>query len=130
MLLHNKPLFSSKEMQTTFDHISAKEVRLKWIEQAHGRWWALAFVKRWMESKRESGAYNPVENMIGRATGRVRQDIFRGTCVQEVHIGSLGLFGILEGAYSEQEIGAEVAVTVDKIMLTSHPILRLKSAHS
>ncbi|KAF8501596.1 RNB-domain-containing protein [Russula emetica] len=130
MLLHNKPLFSSKEMQTTFDHIGAKEKRCKWIEQAHGRWWALAFIKRWMESKRESGAYNPVENMIGRVTGRARQDVLRGTWIREVHIGSLGLFGILEGADSEQEIGAEVAVTVDKIMLTSHPILRLKLAHS
>jgi exoribonuclease II len=130
MLLHNKPLFSSKEMQITFDHIGAKEVKWKWIDQAHGKWWALAFIKRWMESKRESGAYNPVENMIGRVSGRARQDIFRGTWVQEVHIGSLGLFGILEGADSEQEIGAEVAVTVDKIMLTSHPLLRLKLAHS
>lgn len=130
MLLHNKPLFSSKEMQTTFEHIGAKEVRCKWIEQAHDRWWALAFIKRWMESKHESGAYNPVENMIGRVTGRARQDSLRGTWVQEVHIGSLGLFGILEGAHIEQEIGAEVAVTVDQIMLTSYPVLRLKLAHS
>ena len=130
MLLHNKPLFSSKEMQTTFDYIGAKEVRWKWIEQAHGRWWALAYIKRWMESKRESGVYNPVENMIGRVTGPVRQDTFRGTCVQEVHIGNLGLSGILEGADSEQEIGAEVAVTVDKIMLTSYPILRPKLART
>lgn len=130
MLLHNKPLFSSKEMQITFDHIGAKEAKWKWIDQAHGKWWALAFIKRWMESKRESGAYNRVENMIGRVTGRAKRDIFRGTWVQEVHIGSLGLFGILEGADSEQEIGAEVAVTVDKIMLTSHPLLRLKLAHS
>lgn len=130
MLLHNKPLFSSKEMQTTFDHIGVKEERWKWIEQAHGRWWALAFIKRWMESKRESGVYNPVENMVARVTGRARQDIFRGTCIQEVHIANLGLFGILEGANSEQEIGAEVAVTVDKIMLTSYPLLRLKLANS
>jgi exoribonuclease-2 len=52
MLLHNKPLFSSKEMQTTFDHIGTKEVKWKWIYQAHGKWWALAFFKRWIESKR------------------------------------------------------------------------------
>jgi exoribonuclease-2 len=130
MLLHNKPLFSSKEMQTTFDYIGEKEARWKRIEQTHDRWWALAYIKRWMESKRKRGVYNPVKNMIGRVTGRARQDVFRGTCVQEVHIGSLGLFGILEGVDSEQEIGAEVAVTVDKIMLTSYPILRLKLAHS
>jgi hypothetical protein len=83
-----------------------------------------------MESKRESGVYNPVENMIGRVTGRARHDVIRGTCVQEVHIADLGLFGILEGADSEQEIGAKVAVTVDKIMLTSYPLLRLKLANS
>ena len=130
MLLHNKPLFSSEEMQTTFDHISVKEQRWKWIEQAHGKWWALAFIKRWMEGKRESGVFNPLENMIGRVVGRARQDIFRGTWVQEVHIANLGVLGILEGADSKQEIGAEVAVTVDKIMLTSHPLLRLKLAHS
>lgn len=130
MLLHNKPLFSSTEMQTTFDNISVKEVGSKRIDQAHGRWWALAFVKRWMESKRESGAYNPVENMIGRVSREARQDTFRGTWTQEVHIRSLGLFGTLEGADSELEIGAEVVVTVDKIILTSHPLLRLKLAHS
>ena len=90
----------------------------------------MAFIKRWMESKRESGVYNPVENMVARVTGRARQDIFRGTCIQEVHIANLGLFGILEGANSEQEIGAEVAVNVDKIMLTSYPLLRLKLANS
>lgn len=130
MLLHNKPMFSSDEMKATFDHIDVKEQRLKWIEQAHGRWWALAFIKRWMESKRESGVYNPVENMIARVTGRARKDIFRGTCVQEVHIANLGLLGILEGTDSEQEIGAKVAVTVDKIMLTSYPLLRLKLINS
>ena len=130
MLLHNKPLFSSKEMQTTFDHISGKEERWKIIEQAHNRWWALAFIKRRMESKRESGPYNPIENMIGQVAARARLDSFRGTWVQEVHIASLGLFGILEGADSEQEIGTEVAVKVDKIMLTSHPTLRLTLARS
>ena len=130
MLLHNKPLFSSNEMQTTFDHINAKEVAWKWAEKTHGRWWALAFIKRWMESKRERGAYNPVGNMIGRVTGGVRHDTVHGTCIQEVHVGNLGLIGILEGTDSEQEIGAEVAVRVDKINLTSYPILRLKLARS
>ena len=130
MLLHNKPLFSSKEMQTTFDHIGVKEERWKTIELTHGRWWALAFIKRWMESKRGSGVYNPVENMVARVTGRARHDTFRGTWVQEVHIANLGLSGILEGADSEREIGAEVAVTVDKITLTSYPLLRLKLARS
>lgn len=130
MLLHNKPLFSSKEMQTTFDHISGKEERWKNIQQAHDRWWALAFIKRrMMESKSESGDYDPIENMIGQVAARARLDSFRGTWVQEVHIASLGLFGILE-ADSEREIGTEVAVTVDKIMLTSHPALRLKLARS
>ena len=125
MLLHKKPLFSSEEMQTVFDHIGVNEERWKRIEQTHGKWWALAFIKRWMESKRGSGSYN-VENMTARVTGRARQDIFRGTQVQEVYIANLGLLGILEGADSEQEIGAEVAVAVDQIMLTSHPLLRLK----
>ncbi len=130
MLLHNEPLFSSREMQTTFDYIDAKEDRWKRIEQAHSRWWALAFIKRWMENKRKDGTHNPVENMIGRVTARAREDVFRGTWVQEVYIAKLGLFGILEGADSEHEIGAEVAVTVDKIMLTTHPVLRLKLTHS
>jgi hypothetical protein len=129
-LLHNEPLFSSREMQTTFDYIGAREEKSKWVQQAHDRWWALAFVKRWMESERKSSTYNPVENMTGRVVARARQDVFRGTWVQEVHIADLGLFGILEGADSEQEIGAEIAVTVDKIMLTTHPVLRLKLAHS
>ena len=127
-LLHNKPLLSSREMQATFDHIGAREDRWKWIVQSHDKWWALAFVKRWMESKRENGTYNPMESMIGRVAGRARQDIIRGTCVQEVYIANLGLFGILESADSEREIGAEIAVTIDKIMLTSHPVLRLKLA--
>lgn len=130
MLLHNKPLFSNTEMQATYDNIDVKELRSKWIDLAHSRWWALAFIKRWMESKRESGAYNPVEKMIARVSGEARLDILRGMWIQEVHIGSLGLFGILEGADSKREIGAEVAVRVDKIILTSHPLLRLKLAHS
>jgi len=125
-LLHNKPLLSSREMQTTFEHIGAREQRWKRVEQSHKRWWALAFVKRWMRSDRENGAYNPITTMIGRVTARARQDVFRGTWAQEVHIADLGLFGTLEGAGAEQEIGAEVAMTVDKIMLTTHPVLRLK----
>lgn len=127
MLLHNKPMFSSTEMRSTFDHIGAKEDKLKWIGHVHDKWWALAFIKRWMEKKPNRGGNNPVENMIGRVTARARQDLFRGTWVHEVHIAKLGLFGILEGD-SEQEIGAEVAVSVDKIILTSHPALRLKLA--
>ncbi|KAI0303710.1 hypothetical protein B0F90DRAFT_1708367, partial [Multifurca ochricompacta] len=128
-LLHNEPLFSTSEMQTTFNNIGAKEHRWKWLEQSHRKWWALSFVKRWKESGRDTGTYNSVKTMIGRVTARARQDIFRGTWVQEVHIPYLGLFGILEGAEVEQEIGAEVAMTVDKIMLTAHPMLRLKPKH-
>jgi hypothetical protein len=125
-LLHNEPLFSGREMQTTFDYIGAREERSKRVQHAHDKWWALAFVKRWMESERKINAYNPVENMTGRVAARARQDVFRGTLVQELHIADLGLFGTLEGADSEQEIGAEIAVTVDKIMLTTHPVLRLR----
>ena len=129
-LLHNEPLFSSREMQTTFDHIGAREQKWKWIEKSHNKWWALAFVKSWMESDRKIDAYNPVESMIGRVTAHARQDVFRGTWIQEVHIANLGLSGILESVGPEQEIGAEVLVTVDKIILTTHPVLRLKMAHS
>ena len=127
MLLHNKPMFSSTEMQTTFNHIGAKEDKLKWIVHAHDKWWALAFIKRWMEKRPYLGRNGPVGKMIGRVTARARKDIFRGTWVQEVHIAKLGLFGILEGD-SEREIGAKVAVSVDKIILTSHPTFRLKLA--
>ncbi|KAI0254984.1 hypothetical protein BJV78DRAFT_1151823 [Lactifluus subvellereus] len=129
-LLHNEPLFSSREMQTIFEYIGAREQRWKWVEQSHNRWWALAFVKRWMRSDRENGAYNPITTMIGRVTARARQDVFRGTWAQEVHIADLGLFGILEGAGVEQEIGAEVSMAVDKIMLTTHPVLRLRPKDS
>jgi exoribonuclease-2 len=124
-LLHKQPLFSAEEMQSTFGYIGAKEQRWKWVEHAHNRWWALAFVKRWMESNRKGGEYNPLESLTGRATARARQDIFRGLWMQEVHIAKLGLFGMLEGA-AEQEIGAEVAVSIDEIVLTTHPVLRLK----
>lgn len=124
-LLHKQPLFSAREMQSTFEYIGAREQRWKWVEQSHNRWWALAFVKRWMESNRKVGAHNPMESLTGRASTRARQDIFRGLWVQEVHIAKLGLFGVLEGA-AEQDIGAEVAVSIDKIMLTTHPVLRLK----
>jgi hypothetical protein len=127
-LLHNEPLFSDKKMQSTFDHIGGIEGRRKWIEPAHERWWALAFVKRWMERERKVGAFNPVECMAGRVAARARLDVLRGTWVQEVYIADLGLFGILEGADCEQEIGAEIAVTVDQIKLTTHPVLRLKLA--
>jgi len=130
MLLHNKPLFNGQEMQTTFEHIGAKEERWRWIEQAHEKWWALAFIKRWMESKGKSGADNPLGSMIGRVTARARWDVVRGMWRQEVHIANLGLFGTLEGVDSGQEIGAEIAVTVDVIMLTAHPVLKLKLAHS
>ena len=128
-LLHNEPLFDEREMQTTFDHVSAREQRWRWIGHAHDRWWALAFVKRWMESGRRIGEYNPVKTMVGRVTARARRDVFRGMWVQEVHVAKLGLFGILEDADIEQEIGAEVALTVDKITLTTHPVIRLKLAH-
>ena len=124
-LLHNKPLLSSREMQTIFEHVGEREQRWRWVQDSHNRWWALAFVKRWMRSDRENGAYNPITTMVGRVTARARQDVFRGTWAQEVHIADLGLFGILEGTGAE-EIGAEVTMTVDKIMLTTHPVLRLK----
>ncbi|KAI9461581.1 hypothetical protein BJY52DRAFT_1167508 [Lactarius psammicola] len=128
-LLHKQPLFSAREMQSTFEYIGAREQRWKWVEQAHNRWWALAFVKRWMENNRKTGAYGPIESLTGRATARAREDVFRGLCVQEVHIAKLGLFGVLEGA-AEQDIGAEVAVSIDKIVLTTHPVFRLKSRRS
>ncbi|KAH9031790.1 hypothetical protein EDB85DRAFT_1958444 [Lactarius pseudohatsudake] len=124
-LLHKQPLFSAKKMQSTFEYIGAREQRWKRVEQSHTRWWALAFVKRWMESGRKVGAYNPLESLTGRATAPARQDIFRGLRAQEVHIAKLGLIGVLEGA-AEQDIGAEVAVDIDKIVLTTHPVLRLK----
>ena len=124
-LLHKRSLFSAKEMQSTFEYIGEREQRWKWVEQAHNRWWALAFVKRWMEDNRMVGVYDPIESLTGRATARARQDIFRGLWVQEVHIAKLGLLGVLEGA-AEQDIGAEVAVSIDKIVLTTHPVLRLK----
>jgi hypothetical protein len=129
-LLHNEPLFSGREMQTTFDYLGEREARWKWVQQSHDRWWALSFVKRWMETGQEVSAYISIKNMTGRVAARARHDVLRGTWVQEVHVTDLGLFGILEGVDSEQEIGAEVAVTVDKIMLTTHPVLRLKLAHS
>jgi exoribonuclease-2 len=128
-LLHKQPLFSAREMQSTFEYIGEREQRWKWVEKSHNRWWALAFVKRWMESNRKVGMYNPVENLTARATARARQDIFRGLWVQEVHIAKLGLVGVLEGA-AEQEIGAEVPVSIDKIVLTTHPVLRLKPRQS
>jgi hypothetical protein len=129
-LLHNKPLFSDKELQDTFDHVSAKEYKCKWIEQLHNRWWALAFVKNWRESGGKVDGNNPVEGLVGRVTAPARQDVFRGTWVQEVYIENLGLFGLLEGTETAQEIGTEVAVTIDKIPLTTHPLLRLKPSHS
>jgi exoribonuclease-2 len=128
-LLHNEPLYSSRDMQATFDRIGAREERWKRITQLHDKWWALAFVKRWMESERKIGAYSPMESMIGRVAGRARQDVFRGTWVQEVYIANLGLSGFLESADSEREIGAAIAVAVDKIMLLTYPVLRLKLAH-
>ncbi|KAH8994995.1 hypothetical protein EDB92DRAFT_2085345 [Lactarius akahatsu] len=124
-LLHKQPLFSAKEMQSTFEYIGVREQRWKWVERSHTRWWALAFVKRWMESSRNVGAYNPLESLTGRATTPARQDIFRGLRAQEVYIAKLGLIGVLEGA-AEQDIGAEVAVDIDKIVLTTHPVLRVK----
>jgi exoribonuclease II len=128
-LLHNKPLFSSRELQSTFDYIGAREQRWKWIEQSHNKWWALAFVKRWLEGSATVDGYNPVEAMTGRVTGRGRQDVFRGTCLREVHVANLGLYGILEGAKTELEIGTEVGVTIDEIILTTHPVLKLKLLH-
>jgi exoribonuclease II len=125
-LLHNEPLFSGREMQTTFEHIEGREQKCRWVELSHDRWWALAFVKRWMERDGKIGAHSPIRTMIGRVTAAARRDVFRGTWAQEVHVANLGLFGILEGARAELEIGAEVAMTVDKIMLTTHPVLRLK----
>jgi len=83
-----------------------------------------------MESGRKVGAYNPLETMIGRVAMRARQDIVRGTWVQEVQIAKLGLFGILEHAENDFEIGAEVAVAIDQIVLTTHPMLRLKLARA
>jgi exoribonuclease-2 len=124
-LLHKQPLFSAREMLSTFEYIGAREQRWKWVEQSHGKWWALAFIKRWMERNQKVGVCNPIESLTGRATARARQDIFRGLWVQEVHIAKLGLFGVLEGA-AEQAIGAEVAVNIDEIVLTAHPVLRLK----
>jgi hypothetical protein len=106
------------------------EQRWKWIRKSHDRWWVLAFVKNWMESGRKVGAYNPLETMIGRVTMRAQQDTVRGISVQEVHIAKLGLLGILDHAETDSEIGAEVAVTIDQIVLTTHPILRLKLARS
>jgi exoribonuclease-2 len=128
-LLHNKPLFSSRELQSTLDHIGARERRWQWIEQLHDRWWALAFVKRWLESGSKVDGYNPVEAMTGRVTAPARQDVFRGTWVQEVHVANLGLFGILEGAKTEQEIGSTVSVTIENIILASPPVLRLRLLH-
>jgi exoribonuclease II len=127
VLLHNKPLFSSKEMQTTFEYIGGREQRWKWVEHSHKRWWALNYIKQWTKSDGKNNAHNPVGTMIGRVTARARQDIVRGTWAQEVYIANLGLFGILEGAEAELEIGAEVAMTIDKIVLSTHPVLRLKS---
>ncbi|KAF8273281.1 hypothetical protein EI94DRAFT_1716292 [Lactarius quietus] len=125
-LLHKQPLFSAGEMQSTFEYIGAREQRWKRVEQSHDRWWALAFVKQWMEkTDRNAGVDNPLESLIGRAISRARADIFRGLWVQEVHIAKLGLLGLLEGA-AEQDIGAEVPVSIDKIVLTTHPVLRLK----
>ncbi|KAI9439924.1 hypothetical protein H4582DRAFT_2056599 [Lactarius indigo] len=124
-LLHKQPLFSAREMQSAFEYIGAREQRWKWVEQSHTRWWAMAFVKRWMESGRKVGTYNPLESLTGRATAPARQDIIRGLRVQEVHVAKLGLIGVLEGV-AEQDIGAEVAVNIDKIILTTHPVLRLK----
>jgi len=128
-LLHNKPLFSGKELQGTFDHIGAKEHRCKWIELSHNRWWALAFVKSWLESGRKVDGNNPVESLVGRVSARAREDGFRGTWVQEVYIEKLGLFGTLEGADTAQEIGTEVGVMIDKIALTAHPGFTLKLSH-
>lgn len=128
-LLHKEPLFSAKKMQSTFEYIGGKEKRWKWVEQSHNKWWALAFVKRWMESNQKVRAHNPLEGLTGRATAPARQDIFRGLWVQDVHITKLGLLGVLEGT-AEQDIGAEVAVSIDKIELATHPVLRLKPQHS
>ncbi|KAH9063894.1 hypothetical protein EDB87DRAFT_1820561 [Lactarius vividus] len=124
-LLHKQPLFSAKEIQSTFEYIGAREQRWRWVEHSHTKWWALAFVKRWIESGRKVGAYNPLESLTGRATAPARQDVTRGLRAQDVHIAKLGLTGVLEGA-AEQDIGAEVAVDIDKIVLTTHPVLRLK----
>ena len=129
-LLHNKPLFSSKELQGTFDHIGAKEYRCKWIEHSHNRWWALSFVKNWLESGGKVDGNNPIESLVGRVSAPARRDIVRGTWLQEVHVESLGLFGILEVAETGQDIGTEVAVRIDKIVLSTHPVLRLKLSHS
>ncbi|KAH9972050.1 hypothetical protein BGW80DRAFT_1316142 [Lactifluus volemus] len=126
-LLHKEPLFSSEEMQTTFEYIEGMEKRWEWVERHHNRWWVLNFVKRWMQ-RNEGDTHNPVGTMIGRVTALPRQDVFRGLCTQEVYITNLGLFGLLEGVGSGMEIGAEVAMTIDKIMLTAHPVLTLKRA--
>jgi exoribonuclease II len=126
-LLHNKPLFSDREMLSTFEYIGGREQRWKWVEHSHNKWWALNYIKRWVGSNGKIGADNPVGTMIGRVSARARQDTVQGTWAQEVYIANLGLFGILEGARAEQEIGAEVAVTINKTTLTAHPILRLKS---
>jgi hypothetical protein len=120
-LLHNEPLFSGKELRDTFDHVGAKEHRCKWVELSHDRWWALAFVKRWLEGGRKVDGHNPVESLVGRVSERAWEDVLRGTWLQEVYIEKLGLFGTLRGADSAQEIGTEVGVMIDKIALTTHP---------
>jgi len=126
-LLHKQPLFSSREIQNTFEYVGAREQRWKTVEHVHNRWWALAFLKRWMTSNRKAKVHDvhPIESLTGRATGRVRHDVLRGLSIQEVHIAKLGLFGVLEGA-AERDIGEEVAVSIDKIELTTYPVLRLK----
>ena len=68
MLLHNKRLFSSEEMQTTFDHIGAKEQRWKWIEQAHAASGGRRLLSNAGWRARVKVAFTTLENMIARVT--------------------------------------------------------------
>ncbi|KAI0267752.1 hypothetical protein BC834DRAFT_869781 [Gloeopeniophorella convolvens] len=125
-MLHKKSLFSPEEMQAGFEYIGKKERRAKWIDYSHSRWWALSFIKQWMERVRPAGVRDPLKTLTGRITSIAREDIVHSKRVQDVHIAELGLLGNVEVPGTGYEVGGEVALSIDEILLTIHPVLRLK----
>jgi len=114
------PLFSPEWLQDYGVETLTREKMYRRAELNYNHWWALCFIKRWMENPSRQNGPDPLAQMVGYIKRPPAFDVVKNATQVKVTIPELGLNGFLVELKADEgmiDLGLEYDLKVREIQL-------------
>lgn len=120
-----KPLFSEEWLQAFCVDSAFRDVRLRKLLKSHHTSWAMKFITRWVNHPElHKDKEDPLQNLMAIRVGALRQNTLDGCWMCQVHIPTLGLYGLMTGLSVDEVVSFEpVPVHISSVRLGLKPLV-------